>query len=333
MIKLSRKFLVILVAIILGINLPQLDAQESGDLQYNTYANARFNYTIKYPLNILIPQGESANGDGQKFISPDGQAILTVWGEYNALDESLKNRYNEVLNKLSGSITYKILKDNVFVISCYQGNKIFYQKTILINSMFKTFIITYSKSYRQLFDPIVKEISSSFCSPSARGQTEFYGLPDGAQVVEIQPIKSERHPQRALILWVLYPQKNPRSNPDEPYSCPELTRGHYYNGPTRVSLINTQDQTIINTIEIIQEYNKGKEKPAAILGGFECAVRQSVKVPHDLLCHPRLCGRLGNRSQKTVLGTSWPRENTPKFMFLKPNPLVDAMVAQVSLKK
>jgi hypothetical protein len=43
--------------------------------------------------------------------------------------------------------------------------------------------------------------------------------------------------------------------------------------------------------------------------------------------------RFGLRSQKTVLGTSWPRENTPKFMFLKPNPLVNAMIAQVSLKK
>lgn len=259
MIKLSRKFLVILMAIILGIYLPQLDAKESGDLQYNTYANTRFDYTIKYPLNILIPQGESANGDGQKFISPIGQAVLTIWGEHNALGESLKSRYNESLNKISGSITYKAQKDNWFVISGYQGDKIFYQKTIFNNDIIKTFTITYSKGHRQLFDPIVKEISSSFGSPLVRGQTESYGLPDGAKVVEIQPLRSEKYPRRALILWILNPQREPRSNPDEPYSCPELTRGHYYSGPTRVSLVNTQDQTIINTIEIKQEYNVGKD--------------------------------------------------------------------------
>ena len=28
-----------------------------------------------------------------------------------------------------------------------------------------------------------------------------------------------------------------------------------------------------------------------------------------------------------------PGKNPPKFLFLKPNPLVDAMIAQVSLKK
>jgi len=47
----------------------------------------------------------------------------------------------------------------------------------------------------------------------------------------------------------------------------------------------------------------------------------------------RLCGSLGYACPKMVLGTFLPEENLPKFMFWKPNPLVDAMIAQVSLKK
>jgi hypothetical protein len=35
---------------------------------------------------------------------------------------------------------------------------------------------------------------------------------------------------------------------------------------------------------------------------------------------------------KWFLGTSLLWENPPKFLFLKPNPLIDAMIAQVSLK-
>jgi hypothetical protein len=49
--------------------------------------------------------------------------------------------------------------------------------------------------------------------------------------------------------------------------------------------------------------------------------------------YPRLCGNLGYNSQKLVFGASWPRENTPQFLFLKPNPLVDAMIAQNTPKK
>ena len=32
---------------------------------YKTYANARFKYSISYPADLLIPQGEAENGDGQ----------------------------------------------------------------------------------------------------------------------------------------------------------------------------------------------------------------------------------------------------------------------------
>jgi hypothetical protein len=48
---------------------------------------------------------------------------------------------------------------------------------------------------------------------------------------------------------------------------------------------------------------------------------------------PRLCDNLGHRSQKMVLRTSLPGENTPKFQFWKPNPLFAGMVAQIPLKK
>lgn len=85
----------------------------------------------------------------------------------------------------------------------------------------------------------------------AAGHTEPYGLEPGAQVIEVRPIQSTRHPHRALILWMLNPKKLPRDYPDEPYTCPEYTRGSHYQGPTRVSLLNTKTNQIINTIKII----------------------------------------------------------------------------------
>ncbi len=93
----------------------------------------------------------------------------------------------------------------------------------------------------------------------AAAQTSAYGLPAGAQVIETQGINSPRHPGRALILWMLNPIKVPRDNPAEPYSCPEYTRGSYYRGPTRVSLVDTVSHRLINTVRIIPEYQEGSD--------------------------------------------------------------------------
>jgi hypothetical protein len=85
---------------------------------------------------------------------------------------------------------------------------------------------------------------------AALSQAADYALPPGAQVIEVQPIQSAKHPHRALMLWMLKPLKVPRDNPDDLYTCPEYTRGSHYSGPTRVSLVDPQAKTIINTITI-----------------------------------------------------------------------------------
>jgi hypothetical protein len=86
---------------------------------------------------------------------------------------------------------------------------------------------------------------------AASGQTDHYGLPAGGQIIEVRPIRSLQHPHRALVLWMQSPLKIPRDNPDDPYTCPEYTRGSYYSGATRVSLVDSQTKKIINTINIL----------------------------------------------------------------------------------
>jgi len=55
---------------------------------YKTYHNARFGYHIDYPAD-LRPQPEPDNGDGRRFVSADGQTVLTAYAGYNALDGGL----------------------------------------------------------------------------------------------------------------------------------------------------------------------------------------------------------------------------------------------------
>src|SRR5712692_1256667 len=91
-------------------------------------------------------------------------------------------------------------------------------------------------------------------SSSAQQRISKYNLPYGALVVETQALVSQGHPDRALVLWMVRPTRNPREPGDLDYSCPDATRGSYYNGPTRVSLVNTRTGRVINTVKVIEEY-------------------------------------------------------------------------------
>ena len=54
---------------------------------YKTYANARFKYSISYPADLLIPQGEAENGDGQVFREKSSSVEMRVYGGYNVSTE------------------------------------------------------------------------------------------------------------------------------------------------------------------------------------------------------------------------------------------------------
>jgi hypothetical protein len=95
------------------------------------------------------------------------------------------------------------------------------------------------------------------------GQEEKkFELPSGVVIIEEQPLELETHPDRALILWMVNPTKNPsdaQADPEAAYTCPDETRGSCYSGPTRVSLLNTATRTVINTIEIKDGHFEGME--------------------------------------------------------------------------
>ena len=126
---------------------------------YKTYTNARYGFTIAYPSGILVPQGESDNGDGQKFISRNGNATLTAFGA-NRLERSLQDEFRSAQE--NRNVTYRVLKNDWFVVSGTESGKVFYQKTLLRGDAFKTLIIEYDETERARFDSITTRIARSF---------------------------------------------------------------------------------------------------------------------------------------------------------------------------
>jgi hypothetical protein len=141
-----------------------MQGQAPNDFQ--TYRNARFNYSISYPANILVPQGEADNGDGQKFVSRDGRTEMIVYGANNSLDKTLRQLYDAESSSTAGGgnrrVTYRLLKRGWFAVSGIEGGRIFYQKTLLTNGVIKTFRIEYNEEAKATFNPITTKIARSF---------------------------------------------------------------------------------------------------------------------------------------------------------------------------
>jgi hypothetical protein len=90
----------------------------------------------------------------------------------------------------------------------------------------------------------------------------YAGLPEGAVLLEEQPLPVSAHAHRALVLWVWPSRDKPLhwraalgemgDTPEEDedgYTCPEQATGHshFYSTRTRVSLVDTQSRQVLNT--------------------------------------------------------------------------------------
>jgi hypothetical protein len=128
------------------------------------YSNVRFQYAICYPENLLIPEGESENGDGQKFRG-EGGARLIVYGQNNALHQKLTDVLAETQSRLagrSGKVTYKRVKSTWFVVTGLNGPTIFDAKTIYTHGQFKSFEVVYDRSWAAVYSPVVRHMNMCF---------------------------------------------------------------------------------------------------------------------------------------------------------------------------
>jgi hypothetical protein len=158
----NKAFMTGVSVILLTIATVQALGVSAGDNVYKSYANARFNYSISYPANLLIPQGEAENGDGQTFRSQDGHAEMRVWGQNNVNSETLRASFTRTVNEWGKGVNYEVIKGDWFVVTARVNGKIHYQKTMLRRGVFKTFLIEYDATHRATYDSVTARISKSF---------------------------------------------------------------------------------------------------------------------------------------------------------------------------
>lgn len=90
-------------------------------------------------------------------------------------------------------------------------------------------------------------------SASLSAQSALPEFPPGARILEVRPLSIVGYPQRSLVLWMLNPERHPSFfsfGEGDLYTCPEMTRGSHFRGPLRVSLVDSQNRVVINTVKV-----------------------------------------------------------------------------------
>jgi hypothetical protein len=88
-------------------------------------------------------------------------------------------------------------------------------------------------------------IAAQSLSPDAIGKL----LPPDARVIETADLTATPGKPRTLVLWMRSPSKVLRLSNKE-YYCADSVDGDHWMGPTRLSLVNSAEIELLNTIEI-----------------------------------------------------------------------------------
>ena len=131
---------------------------------WDIYVNSRYGYSISYPVHLLKPLPESANGDGRAFAAKSGKAEFMVYagGRVEGVDGTSEDIVKSEEEKCANHrASYKDIKPRLAAMSCSTGNDIFYRKTLLQGGLNTTFRAAYPFQERSVWDPVVATMARS----------------------------------------------------------------------------------------------------------------------------------------------------------------------------
>jgi hypothetical protein len=145
---------------------PAAQARDAAGGNWTTFRNERFGFSLDYPADVFQLERASDAGDGQIFVSREGDARLLVGALSNndGLSPAAYQNYVARQSYADFAISYRRLSASWFVLSGQGKGKTFYEKVIfscngrLINS----FAMIYPSDRGHVFDRIVEGIEKSF---------------------------------------------------------------------------------------------------------------------------------------------------------------------------
>lgn len=148
---------------------------------WEDYVNVRYGFAICYPTALFKAQGESPNGDGEKFQGRGGAMLETFSAAHEG--ETLAQSLNGEIagfTKNSARILYKASKKDNLTASGTFGERVFYSRAIKQGDRFVVYQLAYPKTQQSIYGPVISKINRCFgttrvaarlIAPDARGGT------------------------------------------------------------------------------------------------------------------------------------------------------------------
>jgi hypothetical protein len=130
-----------------------------------TYVNVRFAYSVCYPPQLLVSQGEAPDSDGERFVSKDNKFIAIVYGSNNVLKQSLEQIFAQNSHQFLGkalSVTDREMVNESFTFSGISGGNVVLEKTFLRGDVIKTVDIEYPQAANRIYETIARRILACF---------------------------------------------------------------------------------------------------------------------------------------------------------------------------
>src|SRR5579863_8074273 len=99
-------------------------------------------------------------------------------------------------------------------------------------------------------------------APAASFQTL---LPAGARIIETASLTKIVHKPRVLVLWMLGTAKHAGG---QEYCGTSVEGNYYWDGPASLSLIDTAEPRIVNTVAILGRGGNGFRLPALVSNSY-----------------------------------------------------------------
>jgi len=134
-----------------------------------TYRNSRWGFAMDYPASFAFdPDSVPENRDSARFWTADRRSTAVVTGLRNGAGQSLVDLFREaerdILENSGGSITYRRVTPQWFVLSGYVAYRIYYRRTFLARGgqVIATLWIDFPRGLRTCFEAAVTRMSLSF---------------------------------------------------------------------------------------------------------------------------------------------------------------------------
>ena len=139
---------------------------------WKEYVNERFGFSLPYPATLIASRAPQ-NGAGREFHTTNKEfSILGQGGFLRTGDgvDSLDKRWQDELDSLGDTITYKKKTDTWYVISgVTKDGTEYYHKLYTKGGNWAAFNITYPHAENKQYDPWVERIEKSFV-PFLKGE-------------------------------------------------------------------------------------------------------------------------------------------------------------------